>query len=270
MTAVSTFRRMFPGVTLTVEDLLLLEPFQIAYFPGWVPERELAAVLWAHPTIRHFLVARCPDVAGLVKSALAQYRPAKDDQELARCSHTLLWTIADLLVYNKCPEAYDSLAFHRWSLAEVTSVVALDDKVVIDAGSGTGRVALEAARTARHAFAVEPVGRLRQFIRTKAASAGLKNLFVLDGFLDGIPLPDAFADVLITSHALGWRLEAELREFERVVRPGGTMVHCPGTAEIEGEDEMHRRLISADWHYHWARYEEADGTKRKYWKHLPR
>ena len=270
MTAVSTFRRMFPGVTLTVEDLLLLEPFQIAYFPGWVPERELAAVLHAYPLIRRFLVTRCPARRRPGPVGHGPARAAKDDQELARCGHTLVWTIADLLVYNKCPEAYDSLAFHRWDFVEVTSVVALDDKVVIDAGSGTGRVALEAARTARHAFAVEPVGRLRQFIRTKAAAAGHSNLYVLDGFLDGIPLPDAFADVLITSHALGWRLEGELREFERVVRPGGTIVHCPGTAEIEGEEEMHRRLISADWHYHWARYEEADGTKRKYWKHLPR
>jgi len=270
MTPASTFRRMFPGVTLTVEDLLLLEPFQIAYFPGWVPERELAAVLWAHPMIRSFLVVRCPDVAGLVQSAMAQYGPVADDQELARCGDALVWTIADLLIYNKCPEVYDSLAFHKWDFAEATSVVALTEKIVIDAGSGTGRVALEAARSARHVFAVEPVGRLRQFIRMRAAASGLRNLFVFDGFLDAIPLPDAFADVLITSHALGWRLEAELREFERVVRPGGTILHCPGTAEIEGEEQMHRQLISEDWRYHWARYEEADGPKRKYWKHLSR
>ncbi len=266
MSSVSTFRRMFPGVTLTVEDLLLLEPFQIGYFPGWVPERELAAVLWAYPLIRRCLLARCPVVAGLVQAAMSTHGPVPDEQELARCCHELVWTIADLIVYNKCPEAYDSLPFQNWDFAEVTSIVALDGKVVIDAGSGTGRVALEAARTARHVFAVEPVGRLRQFIRDKAGAAGLKNLFVLDGFLDAIPLPDGSAGVLITSHALGWRLESELREFERVVRPGGTIIHCPGTAEDAGEDETHVRLISPAWHYHWARYEEADGTKRKYWK----
>jgi SAM-dependent methyltransferase len=259
---------MFPGVTLTVEDLLLLESFQIGYFPGWVPERELAAVLWAYPVIRRYLVVRCPAIAGLVQSAMAQYGPVQDAQELARCGHDLVWTIADLIVYNKCPEAYDSLPFHHWSFSEATSIVTLDGKVVIDAGSGTGRVALEAARAARHVFAVEPVGRLRQFIRDKAAAAGLTSLFVVDGFLDAIPLPDAFADVLITSHALGWRLERELREMERVVRPGGTIVHCPGTADVEGEEQQHRRLISPDWHYHWARYEEADGWKRKYWKQL--
>jgi ubiquinone/menaquinone biosynthesis C-methylase UbiE len=268
MAGIAAFRRMFADVTLTVEDLLLLEPFQIGYFPGWVPEREFATVMWAYPVIRRCLVARCPAVAGLVEAAMATFGPVQDAQELARCGQELVWTIADLIVYNKCPEAYDSQAFHKWDFSEVTSITALDGKVVIDAGAGTGRVALEAADTARHVFAVEPVGRLRQFIRDKAATGGLKNLFVLDGFLDAIPLPDGFADVLITSHALGWRLEDELREMERVVGAGGTLIHCPGTAETEGEEAQHVRLISPDWQYHWANYEEADGRKRKYWKRL--
>jgi repressor LexA len=79
-------------------------------------------------------------------------------------------------------------------------------------------------------------------------------------------LPATFADVLITSHALGWQLEAELREFERVVKPGGFVIHCPGTAEIPGEQEQHNCLISHEWGYRFARYREADGWKRKYWK----
>ena len=270
MSCASTFRRMFPGVTLTVEDLLLLESFQIGYFPGWVPEREFAAVLWAYPLIRRYLVVRCPAIAGLVQEAMARFGPVQDAQELARCGHELVWAIADLLVYNKCPEAYDSQTFHNWDFAEVTSIAALGDKVVIDAGAGTGRVALEAAHAAREVFAVEPVGRLRHFIRSKAAAAGLRNLFVLDGFQDAIPLPDGFADVLITSHALGWRLEGELCEMERVVKPSGTIIHCPGTADAVEEEQHHGRLISPDWQYHWARYKEADGWKRKYWKQLAR
>jgi len=46
---------LFKGVSLEVEDLYLLEAFQIGYFPGWVPERELAVVLWAYPSIKRFL-----------------------------------------------------------------------------------------------------------------------------------------------------------------------------------------------------------------------
>ena len=261
---------MFRGASLEAEDLHLLESFQIGYLPGWVPERELAAVLWAHPGIKRFLAKKCPPVVDFLNRITAQYGPSADEQELEACADTVVWTIADLLVYNKCPEVYDRLEFHKWDFGEVTSITSLRGKVVVDGGAGTGRVTLEAAKSARQVFAVEPVARLRRFIREKAPSEGLSNVFVVDGFLHAIPLPDGFADVLITSHALGWRLEDELREFERVVRNGGFIIHCPGTAETEAEEEQHRRLISPDWGYAFSRYQAPDGWKRKYWKRVRR
>jgi len=262
------FRRMFEGVHLELEDLYLLEAFQIGYLPGWVPERELAAVLWATPSIGRFLVKRCPSISEFIERTLARYGPTKDPQKLEDCIQAVVWTIADLLVYNKCPEAYDSLEFHNWDFGEITMITSLDRKVVVDGGAGTGRVALEAARSARQVFAVEPVARLRQFMRQRVSQAGLRDVFVMDGFLDAIPLPDGFADVLITSHALGWRLGDELREFERVVRWEGFIIHCPGTADAPSEEEIHARLISPDWGYEFSRYVESDGRKRKYWKCL--
>jgi ubiquinone/menaquinone biosynthesis C-methylase UbiE len=269
MAATDAFRRMFQGASLEVEDLLLLESFQIGLLPGWVPEREFAAVLWAYPAILRFLETKHPPVAALVERVTAQFGPAADEQELASFADELVWTIADLLVYNKCPEIYDALAFHDWDFREVTAITSLEGKRVVDAGAGTGRVALEAAVTAREVFAVEPVARLRQFVRHKASAAGLDNLYVLDGFLHAIPLPGGFVDALITSHALGWCLEDELREFERVVRPEGHVIHCPGTADTASEEEQHACLISPEWGYEFSRYREADGWKRKYWKQLP-
>ena len=170
------------------------------------------------------------------------------------------------------PDLYDGLEFHGWDFAEVTSITPLVGKVVVDVGAGTGRVALEAATTAHTVFAVEPVARLRQFTREKAAQQGLCNVHVLDDLGHAIPLPDGFADVVITSHALGLRLEEELEEFERVAMTGGYIIHCPGTAETphdKSENEQHERLVSPEWGYKFARYREADGWKRKYWKHLP-
>jgi ubiquinone/menaquinone biosynthesis C-methylase UbiE len=262
------FKRIFKGVTLKVEDLYLLESFQISYLAGYVAERDLAAVLWAYPPIKVFLGKKYPPITDFAKPAMAAYGPAHDEQELAECSERLLWTIADLIVYNKCPEAYDALDFHNWDFHEVTVITPLDHKVVIDGGAGTGRVTLEAAQTARQVFAVEPVTRLRKFIREKALKTGLSNIFVIDGFLDTVPLPDGFADIFITSHALGWQLEAELREIERVTKKGGTIIHCPGSAEEDSDEYKHSRLISSDWRYEFSRYKEADGWKRKYWKQL--
>lgn len=268
MAGVDAFRQLFKEASLEVEDLYLLESFQISYLPGWAPERELAAILWQYPAIERYLVKRCPAVADWLALVTAQFGPADDAQQLAAYSDQFVWSIADLLVYNKCPEVYDALEFHNWDFAEITAITRLEGKRIVDAGSGTGRVAREAAQTARQVFAVEPVARLRQFIRQKAAQAGLNNLFVIDGFLHAIPLPDGFADVFITAHALGWRLEDELREFERVVKKGGYIIHCPGSAEASAEEAQHHRLISPDWGYAFSRYREADGWKRKYWKQL--
>lgn len=173
---------------------------------------------------------------------------------------------------HQMPDLYDGLEFHGWDFAEVTSITPLVGKVVVEVGAGTGRLALEAAVTADTVFAVEPVARLRQFTREKAAQQGLCNVHVLDDLGHAIPLPDGFADVVITSHALGLRLEEELEEFERVAMTGGYIIHCPGTAETphdKSENEQHERLVSLEWGYEFSRYREADGWKRKYWKHLP-
>ena len=260
---------MFKGVDLHIQDLYLLEPFQIEYFPRWVPERELASVLRAHPAIDRFLRTRAPAVATFLDATKARHSSSAGGSDLAQAEDTVIWTIADLVVYSKCPEVYDRLEFHNWDFAEVTNITPLEGQVVVDVGFGTGRVALEAATMASAAIAVEPVPRLRRFIRDKAAQSGRRNIRVVAGFGHDIPLPDDFADVVITSHALGWRLEDELAEFERVAAPGGYIIHCPGTAEIAAEEQQHRRLIEMPWSYRFARYREADGWKRKYWKQLP-
>lgn len=268
MASAKFFKTFFRDATLEIEDLFLLESFQIEYLPGWVPDLELARVLWAYPAIKRFLLKKCPEISGFVERVTSQYGEVGSPDELALFEDTLVWTIADLLVYNKCPEVYDSLDFHTWDFSEITRITPLEGKTVVEGGAGTGRVTLRLAQQAKEVFAVEPVTRLRQFIRNKAHNAKLENIYVLDGTLHSLPLPDNFADVFVTSHALGWYLDKELPEFERVVKPGGTIVHCPGTAASAGNDATHTALISPEWSYNVAKYQEPDGIKRKYWKQV--
>ncbi len=260
-------RQIFKEASLEIDDLLLLESFQIAYLPGWIPEKEFAGVLGARPEIKKFLTAKCPSINDFITSLLQKYPQPVAPDEFSRCCDKIVWTIADLLVYNKCPEVYDRLPFHGWDFGEVTSITSLKDKIAIDGGSGTGRVALEAAGQAALVYAVEPVARLREFIRAKAKERALTNIYVVDGFLHALPFPDRFADVIITSHALGWQLTAELTEFERVVKRPGVIIHCPGTM-VGAEEAQHETLISPPWSYDFLYVQEADGAKRKYWKTL--
>lgn len=253
---------MFPGVMLEPRDLYLLEPFQIGYLEGWVIEADLAELLRGYPWIGTFMEVRYPPVAGFLRRVLDENGPGEGSID------RLLWTIADMLVYGKCPEVYDSLEFHGWDFSEVTSIVSLEGLRVIDAGAGTGRVAFQAAEEAAEVWAVEPVGRLRDFMRERMIENNIRNVHVVDGFLHRLPFPDDFADLLITSHALGWNLEEELPEMERVVRMGGHVIHCPGTPLSGGDSREHLSLVSCEWGYRHSVYHESDGDKRKYWKEV--
>ena len=141
-------KKLFAGANLHIEDFYLLESFQIEYFPGWLPESELASVLWTHPSIYRFLRTKSPATSRLLEAIKDRHPPAANRSDLARAEDVVVWTIADLIVYNKCPEVYDRLEFHNWDFAEVTSITPLDGKVIVDVGAGTGRVALESAMTA--------------------------------------------------------------------------------------------------------------------------
>jgi ubiquinone/menaquinone biosynthesis C-methylase UbiE len=90
-------------------------------------------------------------------------------------------------------------------------------------------------------------------------------LFVVDGTLDAMPLPDRSADVLVTCRAIGWDLDAELREIERVLERGGAAVHLTGVPDdawVHGG--WHRTLTAAG--YVADTYRDADADARRYWR----
>ena len=259
-------RKMFQGVNLSLEDLYLLDAFQIGYLPDRVPQREFAAILRAYPSIKRFLITKHPPVADFIEDVLTRFGPAVNQQELDEYSDRLVWEIADQFVYIKRPDMYDERVDLGWDFEEVLSIVPIEHKVVIDA---TGRIAFEAAHIADLVFAVEPVTSLRQFIRDKASDTGVANLFAIDGVLHAIPLPTGFADVLITSNAIGWQLDDEMVEIERVVKPGGYAIHLASQADdASQETPLHAGLTSPAWHYAYSRYKGKDGWKGTYWKQI--
>jgi ubiquinone/menaquinone biosynthesis C-methylase UbiE len=65
-------------------------------------------------------------------------------------------------------------------------------------------------------------------MRQRAAELSFDNVDVLDGLLRAIPLPADTADALLSCQAIGWELQEELPEIERVMKPGGIAVHLFG------------------------------------------
>jgi precorrin-6B methylase 2 len=250
-------RELFPEITLQAEDLLLLETFQINYLPDRVAKKEFAALLRRYPVVHRFLVNKHPPIDGFLSKLLEENVPLQNTDQIEDYCQEALWEIADLIIYNKHPDLYDSLGRIQWEIEEITNIAPLDGKVVADVGAGTGRMAFLVAPFAHTVFAVEPITSFRSFMKEKANKQGLKNLYVMDGTLDSIPLPADSLDVLITSNAIGWNLGEELKEIERVVKPGGHAIHVL-QSDPQQENPYHKALTAAPWRY--ADIQEVSGS----------
>jgi len=248
---------------LSFNALLLLERVQLSWFPGWVPEAELAIALKANPAVEWYLRHKCPELNEWVNKAMGNTSQALDANEIRRAEVTVLRAINDLVVYVLDPAVYDAQSFLNWDSGELDALVDFSGATVIDVGAGTGRLALVAAQKARVVFAVEPVANLRLYLKGKARSQDLCNIYPVDGLITDIPFPDHFADITLGGHVFGDLMEKEYREVLRVTRPGGMIIFCPGNDDVD--NERHRFLISAG--FEWSRfYEPGNAMVRKYWK----
>jgi len=261
-------RELFPDITLKVEDLFHLETFQIKYLPERVPENEFSVLLRANPFIQRFLTTKDAVIESFVNEALKRNEEIGDKKVIDELSQELLWEIADLIVYNKHPEIYDDKVNFPWNINEIINKESLKGKVVADVGAGSGMLAFLLAKYAKTVFAFEPISSFRNFIREKANKEDYSNVFAIDGFLDSIPFPANSLDILFTSNAIGWNIEKELQEIERVVKPKGQAIHIMSINENVLENPIHNKLISSIWKYDFFENKCKSGLKLKYTKSL--
>jgi ubiquinone/menaquinone biosynthesis C-methylase UbiE len=116
-------------------------------------------------------------------------------------------------------------AWHR-RLQAWTGAQPLD---VLDVGCGTGFLALQLARSGHRASGVDMADEMLELARDKATAAGVSVRFdVADA--EQLPYAAASFDLVIERHVI-WTLpapEAALREWARVLRPGGRVVLVEG------------------------------------------
>ncbi|RKZ08576.1 hypothetical protein DRQ25_08740 [Candidatus Fermentibacteria bacterium] len=253
--------------SLSFNTLMLLERVQLSWFPGWVPEAQLAVALRANPNVEWYLRHKCPELNEWLDDLMVKedvYQPP-GPEEIRRAEIDIMKSINDLIVYVVSPDVYDSQPFLKWNPDELTSLVDFSGKKVVDIGSGTGKIAFIAAAKAKVVYAVEPVSNLRLYLRDKAVDRGLKNIFVLDGLIASIPFEDKFADITICGYVFGDDPNDELQEMLRITKPGGMVILCPGNDDHD--NDKHGFLVKNG--FEWSRFEEA-GVRlvRKYWKEI--
>lgn len=101
-------------------------------------------------------------------------------------------------------------------------------EIVVDAGSGSGFDALIAATMVGpegQVIGVDMTPEMLAKARAGAEAMGLTNVEFREGFIEALPLPDNFADVLISNGVLNLSLDKgeTLREWARVIKPGGRL-----------------------------------------------
>ena len=90
-------------------------------------------------------------------------------------------------------------------------------RTVVDLGSGTGKFTRALAPLGAARIAIEPTAGMRRVFER-----AVRDVPILDGTAEAMPLPDAFADAVVSAQAFHWfRAGPALREIRRVLRPGG-------------------------------------------------
>ena len=253
--------------SLSFNTLMLLERAQLSWFPGWVPEAQLAVALRASPNVEWYLRHKCPELNEWLDDLMIKDGgdQTPNPEDIPQSEIDIMKSINDLIVYVVSPDVYDAQPFLKWNSDELTSLIDFSGKRVVDIGSGTGKIALIAAAKAKVVYAVEPVANLRLYLSDKAADIGLKNLFVMDGLITDIPFEDEFADIAICGYVFGDDPDEELQEMTRITKPGGTVILCPGNDDQD--NDRHSFLVKNG--FEWSTFEEP-GVRlvRKYWKKI--
>jgi SAM-dependent methyltransferase len=244
--------------------LLLLEPLHAAHLAQQQPSEAMGTALAAHPAVCWYLEHIHPPSQGYIEDCLALAQPDPAPEALREAELVVMDSMHDWLIYALNPDRYDQLAFLGWDDRSLLDMADFTDKVVLDIGSGTGRLAFTVAPFAQAVFAVEPVANLRRFLWHKRTRLGLDNVYPSDGTLTQIPFPADFADILMAGHVFGEDFHAEYSEMARVVKHEGLILLHPGTNAVN-DDDAHHYLVAHGFNFD-TFTEPGDGLKRKYWK----
>ena len=174
---------------------------------------------------RHLLPSQCPYFLRELHKSI----PEALVEENRRCVlEALFWE----LTYWKTPALYDELVDGEQLHPGIFQQLEPDirDKVVLDAGAGSGRATFECVKYgARKVYAIEPSPGLLCILQQKiVCQAESHRVVPLQGCFDKLPLADNSVDTALSCSAFtsdpAQGGECGLAEFKRVVKPGGTIV----------------------------------------------
>ncbi len=120
---------------------------------------------------------------------------------------------------------------------------------IVDLGSGPGELAIELARRLPGArvIGVDPAAAMRDAAARAAMHAGVTTAAFVHGEAGAIPLPDASADLLVSTLSMHHWPDpaAALREIDRILRPGGEALVYDARFVTYSDRELRRHAEGA-------------------------
>jgi ubiquinone/menaquinone biosynthesis C-methylase UbiE len=229
MEGVSAFANPFGLDDLLVFDDQTLRELMTSDAPG-VRVDDLACSLHdAPPPLVEHITRALPRRQRARFRALLQEPAPPQAVEAAR--RRLLDHLFWELTYWKTPELYEELTEGERLHPDLFRQLRPDlrDKIILDAGAGSGRATFESLRQgARHVYAVEPSPGLLHLLENKLARYGARQITPLRGRFDALPLAARSVDTALACSAFTAEPdeggEAGLAELRRVTRRGGKII----------------------------------------------
>lgn len=194
---------------------------------------DMAKALYRYPYIDAFCRVKAPECSNFLNKVRAIPYDDWTDAEMRDAETAILQTQETFVVY-AYPNVMDQVNYIRnWDPKHLYGLVDLTDKVVLDVGSGTGRLAFAAAKKAKRVYASEPCDCLREYMRDKIKAESIENMKVLDGEVLCLPYEDDTFDVVLSGHVVGDFYDAEIAELTRITKNGGWLVICNGDDEFK-------------------------------------
>ncbi len=219
-------------------------------------KEDMAKALCRYPHVVDFCRKKAPECKVFLDEIAALSDPDWTQEEMREAEVHILQSHETFVVYAD-PAAMNQVNYIRcWEPARLHELVDLRDKIVLDVGAGTGRLAFEAAKTARRVYASEPCDMLREYMRDRIKAEGIGNVKVLDGEVMCLPYEDDTFDVVLSGHVVGDFYEEEIAEMTRITKDGGWLVIC------NGDDDVKRKSPDAELvkrGFEWFRHETGIG-----------
>ncbi|MDF2486970.1 MAG: methyltransferase type 11 [Herbinix sp.] len=182
-----------------------------------------------NPTVAWYFAHRCPESKPSIDNLIAMAPKNLCAVDVRKAEVFVIDAMETSVVYTfpdimekSCDYIYD------WDKKYLLELANFTDKLVLDVGSGTGRLAFAAAEKAKRVYASEPTDMLREYMRDKIKCENIKNVIVVDGTVEQIPYEDNTFDIVMSGHVVGDDYDREISELTRVVKSGGYIIDCIG------------------------------------------